>query len=182
MITSALSIRRFSLSWCCRSPNEKFPVHWKQLFAAFLPITERSLSRQVLWQPFWYCLSLFGLCGHRRRGQRSCWCHSKWWMIYPTFLVSEFRGDAVKKLFKINFSAHRFKLTDHIEDGGVFALEAETLHGGLELTWVNFASGFSVEEVESFSEFFNLVLSESWPFHLLLGSTLHWNTLLHLII
>ncbi len=49
--------------------------------------------------------------------------------MYPGFFVAKLGGDSVKELFKVNFSAKRLKLADHVEDCGVFALEPETLHG-----------------------------------------------------
>ena len=90
-------------------------------------------------------------------------------MEYPAFLVAELGGDAVEELLEVHLSAQGLELSDHVEDGGVFAFEAQALHGGLELPRVDLSRGFSVEQVEGFSELLDFVLSESGPLDFLLG-------------
>jgi len=81
--------------------------------------------------------------------------------MYSRFFVAQLRGDSVQEFLEIYFSTQRLKIGNHVEDGGIFTLEAETLHSGLEFSGVNFSSGFSIEEVEGFSEFFDFVFGES---------------------
>ena len=49
--------------------------------------------------------------------------------MYPAFLVAQLGGDPVQELLELHLAAHRLQVGDHVENGGVFALEAETLHG-----------------------------------------------------
>ena len=90
-------------------------------------------------------------------------------MSYSWFFVTESGSDAIQKLLEVDFTALSFKVSDHVEDGGVFGFEAQWLHGRFQLTRVNLASGFSIEEIESFSELFNFIFSESWSFDFLLS-------------
>ena len=90
-------------------------------------------------------------------------------MEYPAFLVAQLGGDAVEELLEIHFAPQGLEFGDHVEDGGVLALEAQALHGGLEFAGVDLASGFGVEQVEGFSELLDFVLSESGPLDFLLG-------------
>ena len=55
------------------------------------------------------------------------------------------------------------EIRDHLVDRGVLALEAETLHRGLELLGVDEAGAIGIEEVESLPYLLDLVLGESWP-------------------
>jgi hypothetical protein len=48
------------------------------------------------------------------------------------------------------------------------------LHGRLELSGVDFASGFSVEQIEGFSELFDFVFSEAWSLDFFLEAALDW--------
>jgi hypothetical protein len=89
--------------------------------------------------------------------------------MYSRFFVSQLGGDSVQEFLKIYFSAQRLKISDHVEDGRIFTLEAETLHSGLKFSRVDFSSGFSIEEVEGFSEFFDFVFGESRTLNFLFG-------------
>lgn len=82
-------------------------------------------------------------------------------MEYSGFFVTQFGGDSIEELFEVDFSSERFEIGDHVEDGRVFAFEAQALHCGFELSGVDLASGFGVEQVEGLSEFFDFVFSES---------------------
>ena len=112
-------------------------------------------------------------CGRRRRGRRSCRCRSASGESYPGFLVSEAGSDAVEELLEVDLAAEGLEVGDHVEDGGVLALEAEALHGGLEFPGVDLASGLGVEEVEGLLELLDLILSQAGPLNLLLSSRLH---------
>ena len=79
------------------------------------------------------------------------------------------RGNSVQELLEVHLSAETFEVSDHVEDSRVFAFEAETLHGGFEFSRIDLAGGLGVEEVEGFSEFLDLVFSETWSFHFLFG-------------
>jgi len=91
-------------------------------------------------------------------------------MSYSWLLVAQSGGDAVQELFEVDFSTLSLEVWDHVEDGGVFRLEPKTLHGRFQLTRVDFACGFSIEEVEGLSELLDFVFSESWSFDFLLTS------------
>ena len=93
-------------------------------------------------------------------------------MGYSALFIAKFGGDAVQKLFEGDLPALGLEGGDHVEDGGVFALEAETLHGGFKLSGVYFAGGFGVEEVEGLSEFLNFIFGESWSLDFVLGGSL----------
>ncbi len=70
-----------------------------------------------------------------------------WGLIYnySGFLITQSGSDPVEELLEIYFSALSLKVGDHVEDGRVFWLETEWLHGGFEFPWVNFARGLSVK-------------------------------------
>ena len=53
-----------------------------------------------------------------------------------------------------------------MEDGRVLALEAEALHGRLELAGIDLAGGLGVEQVEGLLELLDLVLGEAGTGHL----------------
>jgi hypothetical protein len=91
--------------------------------------------------------------------------------MYSWFLITQLGSDSVKELFEIHLSTEAFKVSNHIENGRIFALEAKALHGWLELSGINLAGGFSVEEVEGFSEFFDFVLGESWALDFLFSGS-----------
>lgn len=99
--------------------------------------------------------------------------------MYATFLVSEFRSDAIKEFFKVDLTAEGFQVGDHVEDGGVLALEAQTLHGGFEFTGIYLSSGFGVEEIEGLSKFLDFVFSEPGALDFLLGRAFGWYSLPH---
>lgn len=102
--------------------------------------------------------------------------------MYSGFLVTQFGGNSVKELFEVDLSSEGFKIGDHVENGGVFGLESETLHCGFELTGIYFACGFSVKEVEGFPEFFDFVLSKSGSFNSFFSGTFGSNSSLHPIL
>jgi len=82
--------------------------------------------------------------------------------MYSGFLITQFGSDSIKELFEIYLTAEALEVSNHIENGWIFALKAKALHGWLELSGINLAGGFSIEEVEGFSEFFDFVLGKSW--------------------
>ncbi len=93
---------------------------------------------------------------------------------YSGFFVAEPWCDTVEELLEIDLSSFCFEVSNHVENGGVFGLEAERLHGRLELSGVDFASGFSVEQIEGFSELFDFVFSEAWSLDFFLEAALDW--------
>ncbi len=105
-----------------------------------------------------------------------------WGLInnYSGFLIAQSGSDPVEELLEIYLAALCLKVGDHVEDGGVFWLETEWLHGGLELAWVNFARGLSVEQVEGFSQLLDFVFGQAWSFDLLFETALDWLFSFHL--
>ncbi len=102
--------------------------------------------------------------------------------MYSSVLVAEFGGDAIQKLLEVDLAAKTLELCDHVEDGGVLALEAEALHGRLQLPWVDLPRCFSVKQVEGFPQLLDLVLSQSWTLYLLLGGAFRNGCLPHPIL
>ena len=47
---------------------------------------------------------------------------------YSAFFVTQLGCDAVQELFEVDLATHGLKVSDHVENSRVFALEAETLH------------------------------------------------------
>ena len=45
-------------------------------------------------------------------------------MGYPTLLVAQLGGYAVKELLKVHLAAQRLQLSDHVEDGWILTLKA----------------------------------------------------------
>ena len=99
--------------------------------------------------------------------------------MHPALLVAQFGGDTVEELLKVDLSALRLQLSDHVENGGILTLEAETLHGRFEFAGVDFSGGFGVEQVEGLPQLLNFVLSETRSLDLLLGGALSSHSLSH---
>ena len=121
------------------------------LLTLIKPVRSSSKRSNILFMPFWEL-------NH----------------TYSWFFVSESWCDTVEELFEINLSSLGFKVGDHVEDCGVFGFEAERLHGWLELSGVDFSSGFSVKQIEGFSELLDFVFSEAWPLDFFLEAALDW--------
>jgi len=162
-------IKRPSLSLYCRSPLWRSTYRLRQLSVTSLPTLAHSLFLLTPWPLCGCCLSWWIQCDRRQRGQRFCWYHSTLIKSYSWFFVTEFWSDAIQKFLKINLSSQRLKVSNHVENGGVFRLKAETLHGWFEFSGINFSGGFSVKEVEGLSEFFDLIFSEPWSLDFLFG-------------
>ncbi len=88
---------------------------------------------------------------------------------YSWFFVTESGSDTVQKLLKVYLATLSFKVSDHVENRWIFWFEPQWLHCGFQLTRVNLASGFSIKQIESFSELFDFILSESRSFDFLLS-------------
>ncbi len=56
------------------------------------------------------------------------------------------------------------EICNHLIDGRVLRFKTKALHSCFKFFGVNEARTVSIKKVESFSDFFNLVLSEAWAF------------------
>jgi hypothetical protein len=48
--------------------------------------------------------------------------------MYSRFFVTQLGSNSVKKFFKIYLSAEAFQISNHVENGWVFALKSKALH------------------------------------------------------
>jgi len=140
-----------------------------RLFATSPPTPARSSSLPTPWKHVECYLSWYSQYGHHQRGRRFYWSHSLSQKKYSRLFVTQFRCDAVQELFEIYFSAKTLEVSNHVEDGWVFALEAKTLHGRFKLSGIYFSSRLSVKQVKGFFKLFYFVFCETRALDFLLG-------------
>ena len=66
-------------------------------------------------------------------------------MFYSWLLVTQSGSDAIKELFEIDLASLWLEVGDHVENGGVFGLKAQTLHGWFQLSWIDLTCCLGIE-------------------------------------
>ena len=82
--------------------------------------------------------------------------------IFTGVSVTHTSSHHVEELFKVDVIVLVLvKISDHLVDSLVLSFEAQRLHSGAELTWVDRAATIRVEKIESFFDLLNFVFCET---------------------